>query len=100
MTEQNSKDTNQQNIRLLFFSDDDHIEREVTYYDALLELKKKHPKQVANMNILNKKGKWKKEVNTFPCLLLIDNKKVLVKIEGKIRNKEKILNSLEKKLNK
>ncbi|MDA7026313.1 hypothetical protein PJ311_06745 [Bacillus sp. CLL-7-23] len=98
MTEQNSDDTKPQNVKLLFFSDNDHIEREVTYYDALLELKKKHPKQVANMDILNKKGKWKKEVNTFPCLLLIDNKKVLVKIEGKIRNKEKILNSLEKKI--
>ncbi|KAA6453014.1 hypothetical protein FZC77_01940 [Bacillus swezeyi] len=97
MADQNQS-ADQRHTKLIFFSDDEHMEREVAYYDALLELKKEFPAQVSNMEILNKKGKWEKEVNSFPSLLLVDHKKVLVKIEGKIKDKEKIVKLLEKQL--
>ncbi|MFN2746063.1 MULTISPECIES: hypothetical protein [Bacillus] len=74
------------------------MDREIAYYDALMDLKKEYPKQVANMEILEEKGKWKKDVHIFPCLLLVNDKKVLVKIEGKIKDKEKIVKLLKEQL--
>ncbi|XBO87139.1 hypothetical protein AAGG52_09550 [Bacillus licheniformis] len=50
------------------------------------------------MEISHDKGQWKKEVKIFPSLLLVNDKKVLVKIEGKIKDKDKIVKLLQKEL--
>ena len=89
---------NQRHLKLIFFSDDEHMGQEVAYYDALLDLKKEFPEQVSNMEISHEKGQWKKEVKIFPSLLLVNDKKVLVKIEGKIKDKDKIVRLLQKEL--
>ncbi|MGG4323561.1 hypothetical protein [Bacillus sonorensis] len=95
--DQNVQNDKTRHAKLLFFSDNDHMEREVAYYDALLDLKQEFPRQVSNMEILHDKGEWKKEVQTFPCLLLVSGKTVLVKIEG-IKDKEKIVERLRREL--
>ncbi|QHZ46651.1 hypothetical protein M654_010250 [Bacillus sp. NSP9.1] len=97
-TEDEHQSDEQPHVKLIFFSDDEHMDREIAYYDALMDLKKEYPKQVANMEILEEKGKWKKDVHIFPCLLLVNDKKVLVKIEGKIKDKEKIVKLLKEQL--
>nr|MDH3154712.1 hypothetical protein [Bacillus licheniformis] len=74
------------------------MEQEVAYYDALLDLKKEFPEQVSSMEISHDKGEWKKEVKVFPSLPLVNDKKVLVKIEGKIKDKDKIVRLLQKEL--
>lgn len=96
MPDQHHQSVNQHHLKLIFFSDDEHMEQEVAYYDALLDLKKEFPEQVSNMEISHDKGQWKKEVKIFPSLLLVNDKKVLVKIEGKI--KDKIVKLLQKEL--
>ncbi|OMI24547.1 hypothetical protein BTA31_22065, partial [Bacillus haynesii] len=98
MPDQHHQSVNQRHLKLIFFSDDEHMEQEVAYYDALLDLKKEFPEQVSNMEISHDKGQWKKEVKIFPSLLLVNDKKVLVKIEGKIKDKDKIVKLLHKEL--
>ncbi|MFB6497604.1 hypothetical protein [Bacillus haynesii] len=98
MPDQHHQSANQRHLKLIFFSDDEHMEQEVAYYDALLDLKKEFPEQVSNMEISHDKGQWKKEVKIFPSLLLVNDKKVLVKIEGKIKDKDKIVKLLQKEL--
>ncbi|KKB73975.1 hypothetical protein KM903_17950 [Bacillus glycinifermentans] len=98
--DQNEQNDNTHRVKLLFFSDDEHMEQEVAYYDALMDLKQEFPKQVSGMEILHEKGDWKKDVHTFPSLLLVHDKKVLVKIEGKIKDKAKIVELLRKQLKK
>lgn len=98
MPDQQHQSTNHRHLKLIFFSDDEHMEQEVAYYDALLDLKKEFPEQVSNMEISHEKGQWKKEVKIFPSLLLVHDKKVLVKIEGKIKDKDKIVKLLQKEL--
>ncbi|MCY9414946.1 hypothetical protein MOF43_21355, partial [Bacillus haynesii] len=97
MPDQHHQSANQRHLKLLFFSDDEHMEQEVAYYDALLDLKKEFPEQVSNMEISHDKGQWKKEVKIFPSLLLVNDKKVLVKIEGKIKDKDKIVRKKQRR---
>lgn len=41
MPDQQHQSTNHRHLKLIFFSDDEHMEQEVAYYDALLDLKKR-----------------------------------------------------------
>ena len=37
--------------QLIFFSDEEEYEREVSYYDALIELKRDYPEEIKDMKI-------------------------------------------------
>lgn len=88
-----------QDKQLLFFSDDENIDREAIYYDAFLELRIEFPKEFENMKIISVKTDNRKyEVDIYPSLLVIDKEKVIVHIEGPVLTKKDILDPVAKAL--
>lgn len=87
-----------QNIKqLIFFTDDQAYEQEVTYYDAIIELKKEFPINIKNMKIITaanaKKYYDQFDIDGCPAILLVYNDKILVKVKGKA-TKEQIVKPL------
>ena len=73
--------------QLIFFSDEEEYEREVSYYDALIELKRDYPDEIKDMKIFttsdSKKYFEKFQIDRCPALIVFYNNKVIVVIEGK-----------------
>ncbi|KOP81922.1 small peptidoglycan-associated lipoprotein [Cytobacillus solani] len=100
------KDLNiDQNIKqLIFFTDDQAYEQEVSYYDAIIELKKDFPIDIKNMKIITAKNARKYydqfDIDRCPAILLVYNDQILVKVKGEA-TKEQIVapinSALEKK---
>jgi hypothetical protein len=72
--------------QLVFFSDEDEYEQEVSYYDAIIELKRDFPEEVKNMKILTATDS-EEYFNTFqvdhcPTLLVYYKNEVIIEIEG------------------
>lgn len=90
-----------QDKQLLFFSDDNNIDREAVYYEALLDIKKEYPKKIEEMQIYSEKKDHKLyNVDTYPSLLVVDKEEILVHIEGAVLSKEEILESISNALSK
>ncbi|WP_226665934.1 hypothetical protein [Metabacillus litoralis] len=88
-----------QDKQLLFFSDDDNIDREAIYYEALLDIKKDFPKEFEDMQIYSEKNNNKTyEVDTYPSLLVVDKEEIVVHIEGSVLSKEEILEPISNAL--
>lgn len=72
------------NIAILF-SDEHSIYQEGNYYDALLEMKKKHPESFNSINIIHTTDRdliRHYDVDDFPTLLVLHNQDIVVRIEG------------------
>ena len=73
--------------QLIFFSDAEEYEREVSYYDALIELKRDYPDEIKDMKIFttsdSKKYFEKFQIDRCPALIVFYNNKVITVIEGK-----------------
>ncbi|MGE6631239.1 hypothetical protein [Bacillus sp. NPDC077027] len=82
---------NIQKPRVLFFTDAENLDKESPYYDAVLELKNQYPNEMAKMIVKEDRKGWKNEVDEVPAILLVNEEKVIVKVEGNVRNKEDIL---------
>jgi hypothetical protein len=92
MPPQKDKISEIDNQQLIFFSNEKNMEKEIVYYDAILDLKKDFPEQVVNMEVHEDTDGWKDEVDKVPCLMLVDNEKVVEKIEGSENKKDEIYN--------
>ena len=78
--------------QIVFFSDDKNIDREAIYYDALLVIKEDFPEEFENMRVISENmDKHLYEVDTYPSLLVVSKKEILVQIEGTVLSKEEIL---------
>jgi hypothetical protein len=87
-----------QNIKqLIFFTDDQAYEQEVTYYDAIIELKKEFPSDIKNMKVISaahvKKYYDSFQIDSCPAILLVYKDKVLVRVKGAVP-KDQIVNPL------
>ena len=71
----------------LVFSDENHIDKEVPYYDAILDLEKKYPHHVDQMKVYDNRKGWEEEINTFPALMVVNHRHVVMKIEGSVKKK-------------
>ncbi|KZZ83012.1 hypothetical protein [Bacillus sp. SJS] len=83
---------------IVFFSDGDKIEDEKQYYDALLAIKEKYPVDSKNFKVYQEEQNNPFGVRKYPSLLVMDNKKVVIHIEGMVQTKEEILKPLRKVL--
>lgn len=100
-TNQNQSEMNRiQQTKILFFSDAKDIEKEVPYYDALLDLKNDFPKQIDNLEVKKNKHGWEDEIKSLPALIIVHKHRILFKIEGYIIHKKEILEPLRSTLNK
>ncbi len=78
--------------QIVFFSDDDNIDREAVYYDALLDIRENFPDEFENMKVISEKADNRLyEVDTYPSLLVVSKEEILVQIEGAVVSKEDIL---------
>ncbi|MEH7234897.1 thioredoxin domain-containing protein [Bacillus sp. JJ1562] len=83
--------------QIIFFSDEDNLRNESSYYDALLELKNKFPDEIANMKVVSSEDNrlyTKYQIEEYPSLLIVQQDKVLEKIEGNM-DKDEIITPLE-----
>ena len=82
-------------VNLLFFTNDAHYEKEISYYDAILELRKTYPTLVNKMKVItpNDLDRLEKElqVDEFPALLITNGDDIIFSVEG-TAPKEDILN--------
>lgn len=87
--------------KLLFFSDEADVEREVSYYDAILEIRKTYPELVNELKVVTPKDvhslQLRYNVEQFPALIVVNGNQIIFFIEGK-KNKEQIVNPILMKL--
>ena len=73
--------------QIVFFSDKEDYEQEVSYYDAIIQLKSDYPEEIKNMKILSaseiKDYAHIFQINHCPALLVYYKNQVIVEIEGK-----------------
>ncbi|WP_419392516.1 small peptidoglycan-associated lipoprotein [Cytobacillus praedii] len=83
--------------QLIFFTDDQAYEQEVSYYDAIIELKKEFPIDIKNMKIITaanaKKYYDQFDIDRCPAILLVYKGKNVVAIKGET-TKDQILEPL------
>ncbi|GAA0325061.1 hypothetical protein GCM10008967_14620 [Bacillus carboniphilus] len=81
-----------QGTNLVFFTDDGHYEKEISYYDAILELRKTYPTLVSKMKVVtpNDVHKLNKnlQVDKFPALMIVNKNEVIFSIEGALSKEE------------
>ncbi|WP_010282825.1 Pal-related lipoprotein [Bacillus timonensis] len=80
--------------QIIFFSDENNLRNESNYYDALLELRSKFPTEIANMKVVSSEDNrlyTKYKVEEYPSLLIVQQNKVLKKIEGNVAKDEIII---------
>ncbi len=89
---QHSLSVNNNTKQIVFFSDDEALEQEVSYYDAIIELKKAYPEEMKNMKILSaaELDEYSNifEIDRCPALLVYYRNRVIVEIEGKATTEE------------
>jgi hypothetical protein len=87
--------------QIVFFSDDSNYSREAPYYDAIVELKQKFPKEFENMMVLTEDNASKYfnlfKVDQCPAILIFYQDEILVTINGEV-TKEQIIQPLSNAL--
>ncbi|WP_242021009.1 small peptidoglycan-associated lipoprotein [Cytobacillus oceanisediminis] len=83
--------------QIIFFSNHKQYEQEVSYYDAIIELKRSFPEEIKNMKIITaseSKNYYNNfEIENCPAILLVYQDEVLVEIKGNVP-KEQIVKPL------
>ncbi|MBT2687859.1 small peptidoglycan-associated lipoprotein [Bacillus sp. ISL-47] len=74
--------------QIIFFSNHKQYEQEVSYYDAIIELKRSFPEEIKKMKIItaseSKNYYNNYEVENCPAILLVYQDEVLVEIKGNV----------------
>ena len=84
--------------QLIFFTDNKQYKQEISYYDAIIELKRSYPELIKDMKVITAAeashlSNYK--VENCPAMLLVYQDKVLVEIKGTVY-KDKIIYPLAK----
>ncbi|ERN53108.1 hypothetical protein M3689_06305 [Alkalihalophilus marmarensis] len=89
------------NMVTLFFSDPKAIDKEHTYYDALLEFQTHHPEQLSSFYVIEAEDKDKVkqyDIETFPTMLILSGEHIHLRLEGPQR-KDNIISNLTNMIN-
>lgn len=74
------------NADALYISNEENVHIENEYYNALLEIKKMYPGELEEIVVLSHHDiqniREQLQIETYPTLLLINQKKIITKIEG------------------
>ncbi|HWO96053.1 MAG TPA: hypothetical protein VNM45_06920 [Bacillus sp. (in: firmicutes)] len=83
---------------VLLFSNDSNLKAEELYYDALLDLRTEFPDDLKNIKIIRQSPVWINnnpvKLRSYPALLMIENNKIVTKIEGTVP-KQQIMKQLK-----
>ncbi|MCM3708872.1 MULTISPECIES: small peptidoglycan-associated lipoprotein [Cytobacillus] len=88
--------------QLIFFTDNKKYKQEISYYDAIIELKRSYPELIKDMKVITAAEAShisNYEVENYPAMLLVYQDKVLVEIKGTV-SKDKIIYPLDKAMDK
>ncbi|MCP3741790.1 hypothetical protein [Rossellomorea sp. BNER] len=71
---------------IVFFTDENNVRNEASYYDAVIELKRRFPEELKEMKIVSKsnenENKFSKYNETYPAIVVIDQNQVVLRIVG------------------
>ncbi|WP_163103157.1 hypothetical protein [Peribacillus alkalitolerans] len=93
-----------ENKQLLFVTSKDKYMLENEYYDALIELKDKFPKETNQMVVIEADSKKFKETSQLlnhiqaPAIVIMENRKIKLEIQGVHTNKEVIVEKIHRVL--
>jgi hypothetical protein len=72
--------------QVVFFSDKEEYIQEISYYDAIIQLKKVHPEEMKNMKILSDSDRddyyYLFHIDHCPALIVYYNNQVIFEIVG------------------
>ncbi|MGM7682754.1 hypothetical protein ACSVDA_11435 [Cytobacillus sp. Hm23] len=89
---------NKDDLQLMFFSDENNVQNEINYYDALLELKKEFPHEISNMVIISSQAEEVNiNINQYPALVMMYDNEIIAQVEGHI-SKDEIMNPIKEAL--
>ncbi|MDX8364899.1 hypothetical protein [Cytobacillus sp. IB215665] len=89
---------NKDDLQLMFFSDENNVQNEINYYDALLELKKEFPHEISNMVIISSQAEEVNiSINQYPALVMMYDNEIIAQVEGHI-SKDEIMNPIKEAL--
>ncbi|MDX8359927.1 hypothetical protein [Cytobacillus sp. IB215316] len=91
---------NKDDLQLMFFSDENNVQNEINYYDALLELKKEFPHEISNMVIISSQTEELNiniNINQYPALVMMYDNEIIAQVEGHI-SKDEIMNPIKEAL--
>ncbi|MTH52567.1 hypothetical protein GKZ89_04040 [Bacillus mangrovi] len=80
---------------IVFFSDGEKIEEEEQYYDALLDIKEEYPEEYEKMRVYQEEQKNPFGIKSFPSLLIMEDRKIRVHVEGALKTKDQILSEIK-----
>ncbi|WP_242035265.1 small peptidoglycan-associated lipoprotein [Mesobacillus harenae] len=87
------------NMQIVFLSNESDNRHEAAYYDAIIELKKEFPAEINNMVVFTaanaKKYYSTYDIDNSPAILVIQQDKVMAKINGSVP-KDQIVGSVSK----
>nr|WP_295973185.1 small peptidoglycan-associated lipoprotein [uncultured Bacillus sp.] len=88
----NSLSFDKNSKQIVFFSNEEEYENEISYYNAIIELKKEYPEEIKNMKVLTalemRKYYDQFKVNHCPAILVYYNNDVIVQIQGDAETKD------------
>ncbi|MBB6443685.1 adenylate kinase family enzyme [Bacillus benzoevorans] len=89
--------------QIVFFSDEEEYEEEISYYNAIIELKKEYPEEIKNMKVLTA-SEVEEYYNTFrvnhcPAILVYYHNHVIVQIQGDAETRD-IINPIANALSR
>lgn len=88
---------------IIFFSNEEKQTEEITYYDALIELKQQYPAEFKKMKVINpyieKQEAEKYTATKTPALIVIYEDEMIVNMDGQ-RTKDEIIISIAEAIDK
>ncbi|WP_082892556.1 hypothetical protein [Rossellomorea aquimaris] len=89
--------------QVIFFTDEKNVSKEISYYDAIIELKNEYPEGLKHLKVVSLNTKNSKEIvktaTTSPAIVVVENNQVIFKVEGKV-SKEQIVNPVSNVIEK
>ncbi|MBO8176357.1 small peptidoglycan-associated lipoprotein [Aeribacillus pallidus] len=80
--------------QVFFFSNESDYKNEVSYYDALIELKKEYPEVFKNMVVISPgkehEVKERFDIDEYPALIIVHGNEIIVEVIGNV-SKEDII---------
>ncbi|MCA1062211.1 hypothetical protein QTG56_18995 [Rossellomorea sp. AcN35-11] len=72
--------------QVIFFTDERNLSKEIPYYDAIIELKKKYPDSLKHLKVVSLNTEEPNTITdsppTSPAIVVVENNQVICKVEG------------------
>ncbi|MCA1059327.1 small peptidoglycan-associated lipoprotein [Rossellomorea aquimaris] len=85
--------------QVIFFTDERNVSREIPYYDAIIELKKRYPDHFKQLKVVSLNTEATTKIAdpppASPAIVVVENNQIICKVEGH-KSKENIIQPVTK----